>query len=279
MRPKAPDANAPVTAPPITSSDPIAPPPPQYARTLFQPQISTHSGAISGISVVPRFHIDTQFSSGMSDLEKGSASHCKVDILTDTLRALRILHKSSPTPFVINYKLSTAELEDPRFTAKLEWELERFDLHPSSLRLVLPSQHCKHPPQQTTVSVSNDLKAMGCSLAINGFASGPHCVEIVEKCGVELAIIEPTLTMGVDRNTNRRRIFSTVIAMAQDLDIETLACNVRTAGEHTLLSQLGCDHVQGDGIVSPMPLDETAAWVRIHLEKLAHLHSVGSGIY
>ena len=46
--------------------------------------------------------------------------------------------------------------------------------------------------------------------------------------------------------------------------VETLAEGVESAGEHSLLAQLGCDHVQGLGIARPMAADQLAAWVREH---------------
>ena len=56
--------------------------------------------------------------------------------------------------------------------------------------------------------------------------------------------------------------------MAERLDIETLAEGVETVGEHALLAQLGCGHVQGFGIGRPMPFEKTVDWVAQHEAKL-----------
>jgi len=56
--------------------------------------------------------------------------------------------------------------------------------------------------------------------------------------------------------------------MAERLNLETLAEGVETVGEHALLAQLGCNHVQGFGIGKPMPFNETLDWIQAHEDRL-----------
>ncbi len=63
--------------------------------------------------------------------------------------------------------------------------------------------------------------------------------------------------------------------MAERLDLETLAEGVETVGEHALLAQLGCDHVQGFGIGRPMPFEQTLDWIAAHTAKLQDAPQIG----
>lgn len=63
-------------------------------------------------------------------------------------------------------------------------------------------------------------------------------------------------------------MISAILTMAERLNLETLAEGVETVGEHALLAQLGCNHVQGFGIGKPMPFEETLDWIRAHEAKL-----------
>ena len=63
-------------------------------------------------------------------------------------------------------------------------------------------------------------------------------------------------------------MISAILTMAERLGVETLAEGVETVGEHVLLAQLGCDHVQGFGIARPMPFDQTLEWIATHNTKL-----------
>ncbi|MGE4327086.1 MAG: diguanylate cyclase, partial [Pseudodonghicola sp.] len=46
-------------------------------------------------------------------------------------------------------------------------------------------------------------------------------------------------------------------------------------GEHALLAQLGCDHVQGFGIGRPMPFEQTLDWIAAHRAKLRDAPRIG----
>ena len=74
--------------------------------------------------------------------------------------------------------------------------------------------------------------------------------------------------MKADRDPEQQRMISAILTMAERLNLETLAEGVETVGEHALLAQLGCNHVQGFGIGKPMPFEETLDWMRAHEAKL-----------
>ena len=61
------------------------------------------------------------------------------------------------------------------------------------------------------------------------------------------------------------------------LEVETLAEGVESVGEHVLLAQLGCDHVQGFGIGKPMPFEQTLDWIAGHNSKLADVPRIMQG--
>ena len=70
-------------------------------------------------------------------------------------------------------------------------------------------------------------------------------------------------------------MIAAILTMAERLEIETLAEGVETVGEHTILAQLGCGHVQGFSIARPMPFEDTAKWVAQHRAKLPETRKVG----
>jgi EAL domain-containing protein (putative c-di-GMP-specific phosphodiesterase class I) len=80
--------------------------------------------------------------------------------------------------------------------------------------------------------------------------------------------------MKSDRDPEQQRMISAILTMAERLQVETLAEGVETVGEHALLAQLGCDHVQGFGICKPIPFEQTLTWIRSHDAKLADAPSI-----
>ena len=80
--------------------------------------------------------------------------------------------------------------------------------------------------------------------------------------------IDRSFVTKVDCDPEQQRMISAILTMAERLGVETLAEGVETVGEHVLLAQLGCDHVQGFGIARPMPFDQTLEWIATHNAKL-----------
>jgi EAL domain-containing protein (putative c-di-GMP-specific phosphodiesterase class I) len=70
-------------------------------------------------------------------------------------------------------------------------------------------------------------------------------------------------------------MLAAILGMADRLGLETLAEGVESVGEHALLSQLGCAHVQGFGIARPMPPDQIVTWAKDHAERIAEAQNLG----
>ena len=83
--------------------------------------------------------------------------------------------------------------------------------------------------------------------------------------------------MKADKDPEQRRMISAILTMAERLEVETLAEGVETVGEHAVLSQLGCDHVQGFGIARPMPFEQTLDWIGDHTAKLQNVPKIMNG--
>ena len=78
--------------------------------------------------------------------------------------------------------------------------------------------------------------------------------------------------------SSKNQVTIPVAALAERLGVSTLAEGVETVGEHALLAQLGCDHVQGFGIGRPMPFEQTLDWISNHAAKLTEAPIIGRDV-
>jgi EAL domain-containing protein (putative c-di-GMP-specific phosphodiesterase class I) len=114
----------------------------------------------------------------------------------------------------------------------------------------------------------NGLVALGCRVDLDDFGTGHASISSIRRFAVHRIKIDRSFVMKADRDPEQQRMISTILTMAERMDLETLAEGVETVGEHALLAQLGCDHVQGFGIGKPMPFQETLDWISAHEAKL-----------
>ena len=123
----------------------------------------------------------------------------------------------------------------------------------------------------------NALGKLGCRIDLDDFGTGHASISSIRRFAVSRIKIDRSFITKADRDPEQQRMVSAILTMAERLEVETLAEGVETVGEHVLLAQLGCDHVQGFGIAKPMPFEQTFDWIAGHNARLADTPRIMDG--
>jgi EAL domain-containing protein (putative c-di-GMP-specific phosphodiesterase class I) len=118
---------------------------------------------------------------------------------------------------------------------------------------------------------------LGCRIDLDDFGTGHASITSIRRFGVNRIKIDRSFVIKADRDPEQQRMISAILTMAERLGVDTLAEGVETVGEHVILAQLGCNHVQGFGIAHPMPVDQTVDWIQAHNVKLRDVPRIMSG--
>jgi EAL domain-containing protein (putative c-di-GMP-specific phosphodiesterase class I) len=170
---------------------------------------------------------------------------------------------------------SKSELRNPSLPSKLKWELDRFDLAPDRLTVEILETVIAETDNDVIVANIAALSQMGCGIDLDDFGTGHASITSIRRFAVRRLKIDRSFVTKVDEDREQQKIVSAVLSMAERLGMETLAEGVETQGEHAMLAQLGCGHVQGFGIARPMPIEETLEWIARHLARLAGTPRIG----
>lgn len=243
-------------------------------RAFFAPQLCTDTGQISGMQVSPRWIHDARGLLPEQDLmaaieAAGLQQRCAEVLLYQSFAALRAWEEHSLNLGAISLPVSAELLINPKMTERLRWEFDRFDVLPSRIRLVLSRSVLPHLTQDVVSRNLQEVSALGCQIDLSGFGSGQTSVSCIRRSGAQRLRIHRSFVANLDKDPDQQRLVAALISMAEGLGLETLAEGVQTIGEHSMLAQLGCQHVQGKAIAAPMSLDETFAWSERHLAKLS----------
>jgi EAL domain-containing protein (putative c-di-GMP-specific phosphodiesterase class I) len=177
----------------------------------------------------------------------------------------------------VGVNFTSSELSDPKLTDKIKWELDRFDLTPDRLVVEILETVVASAPDDLITRNINALGAMGCRIDLDDFGTGHASITSIRRFAVTRIKIDRSFVMKADRDPEQQRMISAILTMAERLEVETLAEGVETVGEHVLLAQLGCNHVQGYGIARPMPFDQTLDWISRHKAKLTNVPRIMDG--
>lgn len=249
----------------------------------FQPQLSTDTGRISGFEALARWTHPVRGLVPPAEFLPGLRQAGKMDILgTLILReALGALRHWDDTGFDIpgiGVNFSSEELRDPKLVDRIAWELDRFSLEPGRLTVEVLESVVASSPEDTITRNIRDLGRMGCRIDLDDFGTGHASISSIRRFAVQRIKIDRSFVTKVDCDQDQQRMVNAILLMADQLGLDTLAEGVETAGEHAMLAQLGCGHVQGFGIARPMPIGDTDDWIRDHLSRVQSPPSIGRRI-
>ena len=261
------DARSPDIAPALEDGRVVA---------YFQPQISTDTGAISGMQAVPRWLDRDRGILGEAEIlpavtASGLQGRLAEVMLFQCFGALRDWDKLPAGPGLVSLPIGLDHVTDPKMSDRLKWEFERFDMAPLRVCLVLHREVTARLDDEVVMRNVAHCAKMGCRIELAGFGTGPISVSAIRRTGAERIRIHRSFVTNVERDPEQQRLVSAIISFAAGLGLETLAEGVATIGEHAMLAQLGCRHVQGKAISAPLPLDECAGWMGRHDARLASI--------
>ncbi len=251
-----------------------------HIQAWFQPQICTDTGRISGFEALARWSHPVQGlvppSTFLPALEEaGLMDRLSQVMLYNALVAIKAWDEAGVHVPSVGVNFATQELRNPGLAARVKWELERFDLAPERLCVEILETVMTDQPDDTITRNITALSEMGCRIDLDDFGTGHASIAAVRRFSISRIKIDRSFVMKADQDPEQQKLISAVLSMAERLDLETLAEGVETTGEHALLAQLGCGHVQGFGIGRPMPFDQTLDWITAHQAKLQDTPAIG----
>lgn len=242
-------------------------------RPWYQPQLSTDTGQVSGFEALARWvHPERGLiapAEFLPTLEKASAMERLSEVmLYNALCALKLWDAAGINVPQVGVNFSPQELRNPNLVKKLEWELDRFDLPASRLSVEILETVIAVSPDDIVVRNISELSKLGCRIDLDDFGTGHASISSIQRFDVQRLKIDRSFVARADRDPDQQRMIAAILTMAEQLGLATLGEGVETAGEHAMLAQLGCGHVQGFGIARPMSLHRTVDWVRAHRARL-----------
>lgn len=248
----------------------------------FQPQISTDTGKVSGFEALARWshpvHGMIPPSTFLPALEEaGLMEQLSQVMLYHAMTALKAWDAAGVEVPTVGVNFATDELKNPNLVDRIKWEMERFELAPGRLTVEILETVVSDSPDDIITRNIFGLGELGCQIDLDDFGTGHASIASVRRFNISRIKIDRSFVMKADRDPEQQKLIGAILTMAERLELETLAEGVETVGEHALLAQLGCDHVQGFGIGRPMPFDQTLDWITAHRAKLQDAPVIGSG--
>jgi EAL domain-containing protein (putative c-di-GMP-specific phosphodiesterase class I)/ActR/RegA family two-component response regulator len=112
-----------------------------------------------------------------------------------------------------------------------------------------------------TESVLTRLRLKGFSVALDDFGTGHSSLTALRRMPFSTIKIDKSFVGELQTSSDSFTIVKSVIQLARDMGLESVAEGVENADAARLLTELGIDHLQGYYFSPPRPFDSFTAWL------------------
>ena len=106
------------------------------------------------------------------------------------------------------------------------------------------------------------LKTIGVRIAIDDFGTRYTGFNVLKHLPLDTMKIDQCFIRGIDRSPGMRSLCQTIVAMAKQLKLRTVAEGIEEPGEFEVMREIGCDGGQGYLFQRPVPAAEFAEFLR-----------------
>ena len=237
-----------------------------YIKVFYQPVMWSEDGHICGTEALARWDDPEMgfLSPGVfiPVLEEGRQIH-KLDlcIYDQVCRRIReCLDSGLPVlPTSMNFSRLDFELMDA--VGELEKLVEKYDIPKEYLHVEITESALTEDVEGLKYAMDR-LHRSGYSIWLDDFGSGYSSMNVLKDFRFDLLKIDMEFLKNFSGNENSRKIISTIIELAQKLDMMTLSEGVETQEAVDFLREAGCGRLQGYFYGKPMPYEDIIAKIK-----------------
>ncbi len=173
----------------------------------------------------------------------------------------------APYPITISCNLSRVQLYSPNLADDYASIAAKYQISPSKIELEL-TENLMMDNKEKLLKAMNGLKTAGFDISIDDFGSGFSSLGLLKDLPANVLKLDKEFLAENARHTKRKNIIiHSVINMAKELELVTIAEGVEEASQADLLRDMGCDIAQGYLFAKPMDQDAFYRLLVSHIEE------------
>jgi diguanylate cyclase (GGDEF)-like protein/PAS domain S-box-containing protein len=154
-------------------------------------------------------------------------------------------HNGDTTPQIaVHVNVTGRHLTDPDFADEVADLLDEHDLASGSLALELQEDDLERL-SEAALEALHRIRDRGVRIVLDEFGAGSCSLTTLRAMPLDLVKVARAGVAELETSTHDRVLLGAVIGLCHDLGLPVLAVGVETPGQLGILTDLGCDQVQG----------------------------------
>lgn len=232
----------------------------------YQPQINVKSGRVIGVEALLRWQHPQrglippgQFIPLLE--ESGLMSRVGTWVLKAACRQAREWERQGLPALRMAVNLSAQQFRLADLVQTVRQALDEAGLDPALLELELTESLILENAEQT-IHTMHELKKLGVSLSLDDFGTGYSSLSYLRRYPVDRIKIDQSFVRDMEEHKGSAALVRSILAMAHNLGLETIAEGVETETQLGYLRKQACQEMQGYFFSKPLPGEELTRLLR-----------------
>ncbi len=229
-------------------------------RLVYQPQVSFETGKAFGCEALIRWNHDGEEILPYKFIPVLESSGMIVEVgqwvVEEACRQLGIWQKKGYR-YAVSLNVSVKQFGYENFITEVRKSIERHGVDPELLDFEITESLLIEDVEEA-IERLNALKAIGCSISIDDFGTGYSSLAYLKRFPLDRLKIDREFVKDYPEGDDGL-VASSVVALAQALELRVLAEGVETPEQHQFLRDCGCEEYQGYICSKPVSPEECEA--------------------
>lgn len=231
----------------------------------YQPQIDFKTNTVSGLEALVRWnHPLEEILSPSRFIALAEETRLILEIgafvLEQACFDLLTLKKEGLFEGTVSINISGVQIEYSDFLSTLERAITMSGIEPSLLEMEVTESFIMNDPERW-IALLKQMQALGVSIAIDDFGTGHSSLSYLRKLPIDKLKVDMSFVKDIPQREDACAIVNSIIDLAQNMKIATLAEGIETKEQERYLQEHGCEQGQGYLYAKPMNVKDLKVWM------------------
>jgi diguanylate cyclase (GGDEF)-like protein len=161
----------------------------------------------------------------------------------------------------VSVNVSARAFQNPRLLERIQWALEQAGVSGECLEIEITEDTLMADVARGT-EILDKLHALGVAVAVDDFGTGYSSLSYLRRLPINTLKIDKSFLTDLASNDNDAMIVRSIIDLGHNLGFRVVAEGVENAHAWDMLTELGCDAVQGYHISRPLTDVKITDWLK-----------------
>jgi diguanylate cyclase (GGDEF)-like protein/PAS domain S-box-containing protein len=234
----------------------------------YQPKVCHTLGGVMGVEALLRWnHAQQGMISPVRFIPMAEETRLIIPIGEWVLRTAcqqQVALKKSGLNVSMAVNLSAVQFNAPDLVERIRMIIDETGIHPDRLELELTESALMTDPEKA-VKTLEELRNIGVSIALDDFGTGYSSLSYLKTFPINVLKIDRSFVRDLGHDSGDRAIARSIVDLADNLGMKTVAEGVETDEQVRILLELGCSCLQGFLYARPLPYEQLYDFIK-HLK-------------